>query len=129
MAAARQVNSRIPLRSAEGTETGDEFVHASQLACTKVHQDVPREGRMNMTAKEMKKAGYRSDKINAVMKARRASDKLWKRAFDAMAAARVAKAEWEQAQRVASEVWAKAVMGTPPRYVYHAPKKSALERR
>jgi hypothetical protein len=128
MAAARQVNSRIPLRSAEGTETGDEFVHTSRLACTKVYQDDPREGWMNMTAKEMKKAGYRSDKINAVVKARRASDKLWKRAFDTAAAARVAKAKWEQAQLVASEAWAKAVAGTPLRYVYHAPKKSVMER-
>lgn len=58
-----------------------------------------------MTAKEMKKAGYRSDEINAVVKAK-----------------------WEQARLVASEAWAKAVAGTPPRYVYRAPKKSVMER-
>lgn len=63
------------------------------------------------------------------MKVKRASDKLWKRAFDTTAAARVAKAKWEQAQLVASEAWAKAVAGTPPQYVYPAPKKSAVERR
>ena len=93
-----------------------------------VYQYVPCEGRMNMTAKEMKKAGYRSDEINAVVKAKRASNKLWKQAFDTAAAARVAKAKWEQAQLVASEAWAKAVAGTPPQYVYYAPKKSGMER-
>jgi hypothetical protein len=52
-----------------------------------------------------------------------ASDKLWKRAFDATKAARVAKAKWEKAQLAASEAWAKAVAGTPPQYVYRATKK------
>jgi hypothetical protein len=53
-----------------------------------------------------------------------ASDKLWKRAFDATKAARVAKAKWEKAHLAASEAWANAANGTPSQYVYRAPKKS-----